>query len=641
MKKIVIVWPGYTGYLGPCLRALAKLCELKVYIEPSVYEQRFDAATLDGVEFCRAEGADSAKVIDEIRAFAPDLTILCGWATPLVRAVARASFSGRKVLAFDMPWEWSLRKFVARWALRSYLRNFDAAFVPGERCARYARWLGFRGRRLVLGANPSGWERFGEQKELPNEPPREGFLFAGRFVAAKGLGVLLKAYSLYRQRSAAPWGLDFVGSGDTLPANLPEGVRVLGFISPHEMPRILRAHHCLVLPSLWEPWGVSAAEAMSAERATILSAACGLVDDVMPTRVVPPRNVEALARAMACIAALSSSELQREGRRARAAMAPFSAAHWARRVMGFLEEEARPKRIAHLLAGLNKASGVANIARRFVRVQQERGDAPRLLAPALKWNPIYFGLGFAIRAWRAAREADEIWVHCSWTFPIWWGAFLAKRWNKKLVVVPEGSFDPQRLMNHAGWKKRLVAPVDRWVLRQASEVLALCPDEMEWVRAFEPQSRVRFEQVPIFLPSEMSKVSKVVGARHILFVGRANDALKGVRFLERAIQELNEELGAKGGERAIELRIVSSHFGEELERDWAWCDVFCLPTLSENFGLVVAEALERGKRVITTDGASAWETWANRLCYLRGYREGTDDERVASLREALRVECGI
>ena len=31
-----------------------------------------------------------------------------------------------------------------------------------------------------------------------------------------------------------------------------------------------------------------------------------------------------------------------------------------------------------------------------------------------------------------------------------------------------------------------------------------------------------------------------------------------------------------------------------------------LPTLSDNFGLVIAEALERGKRVITTDGAPAW-----------------------------------
>ena len=33
---------------------------------------------------------------------------------------------------------------------------------------------------------------------------------------------------------------------------------------------------------------------------------------------------------------------------------------------------------------------------------------------------------------------------------------------------------------------------------------------------------------------------------------------------------------------------MSTAFGEELERVWEWCDVLVLPTLSENFGLVVA-----------------------------------------------------
>ena len=88
------------------------------------------------------------------------------------------------------------------------------------------------------------------------------------------------------------------------------------------------------------------------------------------------------------------------------------------------------------------------------------------------------------------------------------------------------------------------------------------------------------------------------------------------------------------------------------------CDVLCLPTLSENFGLVIAEALERGKRVITTDGAPAWgeglefrvgsggveelrvgsEIWSGyegRLIYLKGYRDGTDEEKVELLKRGI------
>ena len=108
------------------------------------------------------------------------------------------------------------------------------------------------------------------------------------------------------------------------------------------------------------------------------------------------------------------------------------------------------------------------------------------------------------------------------------------------------------------------------------------------------------------------------------------------------------------------LRQLSKEFGldvefcgvvseEEKERAWDWCDVLVLPTLSENFGLVVAEALERGKRVITTDGAPVWGAglgvrgqelgvsvgYGGRLLYLKGYRDGSDEKRVELLKKAI------
>ena len=87
-----------------------------------------------------------------------------------------------------------------------------------------------------------------------------------------------------------------------------------------------------------------------------------------------------------------------------------------------------------------------------------------------------------------------------------------------------------------------------------------------------------------------------------------------------------------------EFRVVSNAFGDELEKVWDWCDVLVLPTLSDNFGLVIAEALARGKRVITTDGAPAWgdgNDYGGRLVYLKGYRDGASETRVSLLREAI------
>ena len=83
---------------------------------------------------------------------------------------------------------------------------------------------------------------------------------------------------------------------------------------------------------------------------------------------------------------------------------------------------------------------------------------------------------------------------------------------------------------------------------------------------------------------------------------------------------------------------MSNVFGAEKDEVWNWCDVLILPTLSENFGLVVAEALERGKHVITTDGAPAWgdgNTYGGRLIYLTGYRNGLAEDRVRLLKEAI------
>ena len=97
-------------------------------------------------------------------------------------------------------------------------------------------------------------------------------------------------------------------------------------------------------------------------------------------------------------------------------------------------------------------------------------------------------------------------------------------------------------------------------------------------------------------------------------------------------------LGADLLSTVCKLQVISNAFGEEKEKVWDWCDVLVLPTLSDNFGLVIAEALERGKRVITTDGAPAWgdgNDYGGRLIYLTGYRDGSPEVRIDMLKKAI------
>ena len=225
---------------------------------------------------------------------------------------------------------------------------------------------------------------------------------------------------------------------------------------------------------------------------------------------------------------------------------------------------------------------------------------------------------------RELRAADEVWIHCGWLPCLWWAVF----WAKRAYWMPEACYDPIRL-KFSTWKKRLAGSVERWALRRCEKIVATCEAEKGWIEAYLGKRCPPIEVTDIkrfFDLNHVDHVEQVEGrSLHLLYLGRRHP-LKGLEYLEQAVK----------GIEGVELRIVSNAFGEEKEKVWDWCDVLVLPTLSENFGLVVAEALERGKPVITTDGAPAWEdlTEAQGI-YLKGFRDGSDEIRVKLLKDAL------
>ena len=270
-----------------------------------------------------------------------------------------------------------------------------------------------------------------------------------------------------------------------------------------------------------------------------------------------------------------------------------------------------------------------------------------------------------------ARMMDhgEVWVHGMWLPREWYACWRALRAGKRLVRMTHGSLSPVYLTHHGKWKKWLVGPIERFFLRRADVVVATCEAEKEWIRAYEPRVK-KIEIVDLkrfFDLNPAERIERADGKLHLLYLGRRHP-LKGLEFLEEAVKSL--EFGVQSSESnacsensqttahnvQLELKVVSNAFGEEKEKVWKWCDVLVLPTLSENFGRVIAEALERGKRVITTDGAPAWggdcsesrvssfelggEIWTGyggRLMYLKGYRDGTREKRVQLLKTAIEL----
>ena len=353
---------------------------------------------------------------------------------------------------------------------------------------------------------------------------------------------------------------------------------------------------------------------------------------------------------------------------------------------------------------------MANTARQFMEEETAQGhessvtDCPDGIAPGI----------------------DVVYIHGAWLPVLWKVAKRAKSVGAKLIIRPAGSYDPVRLAYHS-WKKRLVAYFERKMLRRADVLLATCRAEAGWIGDYVGKDCPKVEITDLKRFFDLGARSQALGVGedfsrkerkdrkedegngskqetgnkklNLLYLGRRHP-LKGVEFLEAAVAELGGDSRSRESKsnigignsfeeknlsvncstlnfdsKQIELRIVSNAFGEEKERVWDWCDVLVLPTLSENFALVVAEALERGKRVITTDGAPAWgengsleavdfsrkerkgrkkkgedsselekreelesEIWSGyggRLLYLKGYRDGTREKRVALLKKAI------
>lgn len=288
--KIAIVYTGITSYMTDCWRELTARqgVELRIWIEDTkTYRFKGDRVkALQGLS-CHWDYSENLTDIElgqaehEIIAFAPDVIFVCGWSRELPPYIARSKRLVRipMVLEMDMPWEWRIRKFAARFLLWRRLRRFAAIFVPGGCAARYARWLGFPRCRIYEGRNCIDVAKFAGRSSVAIDASA-GFLFLGRRSSEKGLDVLEKAYREYRQLGGT-WRLD-----------IPE------YVEPEDVPRVMREHACLVVPSRWEPWGVVVLEAIAAGIKVIASDKVCARYDLPVDGVFASGNCKQLARVM-------------------------------------------------------------------------------------------------------------------------------------------------------------------------------------------------------------------------------------------------------------------------------------------------------------------------------------------------------
>lgn len=240
---------------------------------------------------------------------------------------------------------------------------------------------------------------------------------------------------------------------------------------------------------------------------------------------------------------------------------------------------------------------------------------------------IALSLGVRRELQRLGRPERPLLIH---THGVWhpashWAARAARVWRVPLIIQPRGMLEPWALEQKALKKRLALALFQRRDLESARAFVATSEMECDGLRRFGLRQPVAV--IPNGVDFEgtgaaESGVGQAPGPGRIaLFLSRVHPK-KGVLELVRAwgqVAPSGWRLRIAGPDEAGHWEEVSRLVrrlgleqsiaylgpveGENKAALYREADLFVLPTFSENFGLVVAEALSHGVPVITTRGA--------------------------------------
>ena len=233
-------------------------------------------------------------------------------------------------------------------------------------------------------------------------------------------------------------------------------------------------------------------------------------------------------------------------------------------------------------------------------------------------------------------------------------AAKAKAASVPVVVSPHGMLEPWAL-NHKKWKKLPYFHFieKRWVSR-ANCVLATAEPEGARLRELLPTTRI--ESIPLGLTGDARPDYAAARAalgwrddeRVLLYLSRIHEK-KGLDLLISALAATEKEpktrliivgpeeqpafaqrcrqLAERHAMRLPRIDWLGPVWGDERFRFFQGADLFCLPTHSENFGLVVLESLQVGTPVLTTTG-TPWGALAAPGGYIAEPREDSLQQQL-------------
>lgn len=259
---------------------------------------------------------------------------------------------------------------------------------------------------------------------------------------------------------------------------------------------------------------------------------------------------------------------------------------------------------------------------------------------------------------------DAVHINCSW-FP---GASLfcrcAKQLDCKIVLQAHGMLEPWDIQKNY-WTRKLPALylyLNR-TIKAADIIIATSENEKHNLERLLPTKRIGI--VPNGLDASLIKIkdnwkrNKQISFLALLRPNKGADILiEAVNILKIKLNEYKVLIAGHGDKKYSDrlqylidqyhlgniVKLVGGVYGKAKWDLYTQSDFFVLPTLNENFGIVIAESLASGTPVITTKGAP-WPELDEWHCGWQIERNAQTlaetIEKAINLTEKERMEMGL
>lgn len=265
--KVVFLYTEIAGYFLACANELSKSADVLVVRYPVNKEAPFNFDFNEQVKIVDKNELSSDALKTLIVEFEPTVIICSGWIDKLYLNICK-SFKKKIpiVLTLDNHWTGSFKQHIATFLSPFTLKRiFTHAWVPGNPQAIYAYKLGFSKDKIVENFYCADVHLFDNIYTHVMESKRNNFphkfLYVARYVEHKGIFEMWNAFKKLCEEHEHDWELICLGTGDQWENRMihPK-IKHIGFVQPAEMTKYIEDSGVYILPSKFEPWGVSLQE---------------------------------------------------------------------------------------------------------------------------------------------------------------------------------------------------------------------------------------------------------------------------------------------------------------------------------------------------------------------------------------------